>query len=467
MSSRGSGKPTARPRGGRLSKSGSASTLSSINPDSTSMLSVSGASSMSTSPAQTTPTPPNNVNNGSTTATTTSDVHPPSSNMADIQKQALAHLISQLKSKQITGKDFQVEATKLLGPEKYTELIRKPAAQMAAAAQQQRIAQQQTSSKQREEDPFDRLDGAALQDVLKYSNIDLKAESELILGMSSTSKQVPLSTAHTNIIDPRSKPTHYCNSPRLRYMVTKIANRTNPSLIKTVEEEAVSMIAAALQRRMSDILASCVEYSRHRVDRGRANWKIKIMNDPRKQIGILEQVIKAQEAMLYKEEGGGEEGGSSGGIKVDSEQRPTPFEQQQQLYKKARPNPTTPVLATESTSIKAKMANSAVMAAVGLKRKDWMTTTPTLVVTSSGGSGSTATNNQSADAETASTSPALEPSISFSTAPSATLLTDSQLYAAFTGRTINARDLTAVVEADHRLARSHLALMLYDLASQE
>ena len=388
--------------------------------------------------------------------------------MTDFQKQALAHLISQLRNKQITGKDFQLEATKLLGPERYTELIRMPASEQQQ--QQQRMAQQQASAKeQKEEDAFDKLDGAALQDVLRYSNIDLKAESELILGSSAASKHVPTSITHPSVLDVRSKPTHYCNASRLRYIVTKMASRTNPSLIKSVDEDAMMMIAAALQRRMSDILTSCIEYSRHRVDRGRANWKIKIVNDPRKQIGILEQVIRAEEKKLDKEgrQRGEEGGGEAMNSKMDVEQRTSTLEQRPPPQKKARPTPAAPILSTESTSIKAKMANSAVMAAVGLKRKEWMTSTPSSVITGGSGGSSVTGGHVSMDTETVTSTPILEPSISFSTAPSTTFLTDSQLYAAFVSRTINARDLGAVVESDPKLAKSHISLLLYDLANQE
>lgn len=371
-------------------------------------------------------------------------------------RQAMANLIGQLKGRAISGRDFQTQAIALLGPQMYEELVRKPAAQLAAVHQQQQQAGQQPTGQsqpgqgqQAEEVDVSRMDSAALQDVLKYSNIDLRAESELInRDLHSTSGTAK--TSLHSLADPRSRPGHYCNAARLKYIATKVASKAG--LPRGIDDEACTLIAIGLQRRITDLLIACIENSRHRVDRGRATWKIRIVNDPRKQLGVLEQAMRA------RDEKAPAPGDAAKRPRLESSQP-----QSSQQLQSVATSQQAPAVAASDAAVKAKLANVTAMAAVGLKRKSWMTAIPSSA-TAPLPANPPSDKPQEQSAMQTEEEPAECP-INFAAAPSATALTDKQLFTAFASRTINGRDLTLVIEQDPRLARSSIALLLYDLAN--
>ena len=435
--------PAVAPRGrGRPSKSSavsSATSIASANADSPE------ASSLSQQPQ------PSTGNNSTDRML---------ARVPEATRQAMANLIGKLKGKTISGRDFQTQAIALLGPQMYEELVRKPAAQLAAVHLRQQTSQQPTNQpqsgqgQQTEEVDVSRMDSAALQDVLKYSNIDLRAESELI----NRELQHPASgtgkTPLHSLTDPRSRPGHYCNAARLKYIAAKVAIKAG--LLRGIDDEACAMIAIGLQRRITDLLVACIENSRHRVDRGRANWKIRIVNDPRKQLGVLEQAMRARDDKPIVS------GDGSKKPRLEASQQQQ--QSSQQLQSTTTPQQT-PAIAASDAAVKAKLANVTAMAAVGLKRKSWMTATPSSATAPLPPANSPSDKPQEQPVAMQADGEPAECPINFATAPSATALTDKQLFSAFASRTINGRDLTLVIEQDPRLARSSIALLLYDLAN--
>ena len=353
-------------------------------------------------------------------------------------------LISAAKEKRIGTKDFQESAIKILGVDRYEELIRRPAAQQlqnftlgAARAGED----ESTASDRRAADETD------LQDVLGYANIDLRAEAELSMAQADSASSIGMFASPSGLSqnayapDARASPFFYCNPGRLRYIASGIAARVSSSL-KAVDEEALAMIAAGLRCRMTEILAACIENSRHRVDRGRAAWRIRILNDPRKQIGMLEQVLRLQEEKL---KASGETLAATAGADAGKPEGSTA-----KPAKKAKSEP-------ETAAVRSRITNTTVMQVTGMKKKDWMLEAQSVAKTVD-----ESVNEGTIDG--ADVYRSAGPTIpNFAAAPTLTPLVDRQLVSQYTSRMISGRDLLAIIDMDPRLARSQIALLLHDM----
>lgn len=375
-----------------------------------------------------------------------------------------------------------------------------------------------------------KMDTSSLQDVIQYSGVDLKAEAELLyrehdnnnnnmLGMSSLS------------VDHRLKFDYFFNPFKFRAIVqhalqrhffaftlqsttntTNATNTTNDSAQKLskplgITEEAVHLLGIAIQKRLIGILRRLAEISRHRVDYGRGRFKIKIENDPKKQIWLQEKLFiegvgedkrrsNASNANTTTSTSTGPSQSSPSGVNqvilnppslatLNNSQSSTKPVPSTSATSTTAPTSTSKASGTAASStdesVKTKLANVTAMAALGIRQKSWMSSASSAAPTTGTSTGSaatpsTATSNASTTAQsTDSTSHSLDekesqpshPLANFYSLPSSTPLTDADLKAQYYNRTISTVDLITCMESDSHLRRSRLLSVLYESLPRE
>lgn len=284
-----------------------------------------------------------------------------------------------------------------------------------------------------------KMDSASLQDVIQYSGIDLRAEAEMIeseLHMPAYATGGPASQ------DKRIRPDYFFNMPRMRAIVYMAAKARG---IATVSDEVFELIALAVQRRLHNIITGISEISKHRVDIGRLGFKIKVENDPKKQIWLLEKVYeeqmeKQQEALLQGQTV------KQGDADKNKAKKPAGSEKKS---------------TGEDVIVKTRLANTTALAALGLQQKSWM---------SAGivGLQQQATGKPGEPEDSSKDSAAIDSvkiPLHFSQAPSVTPSTDRDLMMQISQRTISLKDLVFYCERDPHLVRSAIMLTLYDLSN--
>lgn len=273
-----------------------------------------------------------------------------------------------------------------------------------------------------------KLDSAALQDVIQYSGVDLRAEAEMIMRHDSHVGSVPLGR------DPRMQHDFFLNGARLRALISAAVV---PRGITDMSEDCLEMIALAAQRRLANVISQLAAISRHRADYGRASYKIKIDNDPKRQLWLVDQYMAAENERVRTGQGGF---GSADALALARAKA-----------KKAEKR------ASEDVAVKTKLANVTAAVATGLQQKSWMMDPSALAASlpdssvSSAGAG--ASSVLSRDAKTMP--------LHFSQAASMTPVSDRELQAQFVSRTINLRDLVYWAENDPHMRHSTMLLSLY------
>lgn len=359
-----------------------------------------------------------------------------------------------------------------------------------------------------------KMDTSSLQDVMQYSGVDLKVEAELLYREHDNNSN---NMSNGGYVDHRLKFDYFFNPFKFRAIVqhalqrhffsntlnngTQEPSSANGKMNKPlgITEEAVHLLGIAIQKRLIGILRRLSEISRHRVDYGRGRFKIKIENDPKKQIWLQEKLFI---------EGVGEDkrraaSSSSSAASTTSASATAPVNQTllnppslatinaASVNKMNPPSSAAPAAASQSKSsqtstatgtddtVKTKLANVTALAALGIRQKSWMSSATTVntgaptgsaVTTSSGNNSQSTTNESSASTAGDEKEPAevyQHPLANFYSLPSSTPLTDSELRAQYFNRTISTVDLITCMESDSHLRRSRLLSVLYDALPRE
>lgn len=362
-----------------------------------------------------------------------------------------------------------------------------------------------------------KMDTSSLQDVMQYSGVDLKAEAELLYREHDN----PMMAAGLGSlsVDHRLKFDYFFNPFKFRAIVQHALQRHFFSTTVTdtpqqsqqsqqtkvnkplgISEDAVHLLGIAIQKRLIGILRKLSETSRHRVDYARGRFKIKIENDPKKQLWLQEKLfIEGVGEDRRKGTGGGSNGGNN-----STSNTTTSTSANQTLLNppslatisaankstgsiasgKAAPaaSTTSNTAAGGDDSVKTKLANVTAMAALGIRQKSWMSSATALTssvgssANSNTGTTGTTANNSTANSTTATAvndeKDTAEvhhqhPLANFYSLPSSTPLTDSELRAQYFNRTIATVDLIACMEADPHLRRSKLLAVLYEALPRE
>ena len=355
-----------------------------------------------------------------------------------------------------------------------------------------------------------KMDTSSLQDVMQYSGVDLKAEAELLYRENDISLMGSGSAAAASV-DHRLKFDYFFNPFKFRAIVQHALQRhffsstlgtgttsNDPSKLNKplgISEEGVHLLGIAIQKRLIGILRRLSEISRHRVDYGRGRFKIKIENDPKKQLWLQEKLFI---------EGVGEDKrrtianstGSAGntGTSPATSATANPSTNQTLLNppslatvnaaastkstsapsKSAAASTTNASASTGDDTVKTKLANSTALAALGVRQKSWMSAasigTGSSTTTSSSTSNSASSQPQNS-ADTNEEKESIEtyqhPLASFYSLPSSTPLTDAELRAQYFNRTIALVDLITCMETDPHLKRSRLLAVLYEALPRE
>lgn len=364
-------------------------------------------------------------------------------------------------------------------------------------SQSSQFPPQQQMMQQNEVD-VTKMDTSSLQDVMQYSGVDLKAEAELLYRENTDINPISGSL----YVDHRLKFDYFFNPFKFRAIVqhalqrqffsstlnnNESTNQTGAKVNKPlgISEEAVHLLGIAIQKRLIGIIRKLSEISRHRVDYGRGRFKIKIENDPKKQLWLQEKLFI---------EGVGEDKRRPGTTTATGATATTSPTVNQTLLNPpslssitskatasqggSKPTPSTSTAASSSTpaagaddSVKTKLANVTALAALGIRQKSWMSSAASMgpSATTSGG----ATAGQSSSQPTTSGNEEKEPEIyqhplaNFYSLPSSTPLTDSELKAQYFNRTISTVDLISCMESDPHLRRSRLLAVLYESLPRE
>lgn len=347
-----------------------------------------------------------------------------------------------------------------------------------------------------------KMDTSSLQDVIQYSGVDLKAEAEALY------REHDQPTVYNqNLVDHRLKIDYFFNPLKMRailqgciqrhYLSNRTANAAagsasgGPPQDKPlgIGEEAVQLLGIAIQKRLISILRRLAELSRHRVDYGRGRFKIKIENDPKKQLWLLEKLFI--EGLAKKDEGGS----VSGAINTTINSVPS-----LQSFKASTTSAAAAAgggkdqskdgkevketsKASEDISIKTKLANVTAMAALGIRQKSWMSgaaasmekaSASSSAASDSGSMAASGSKDSAAAAAASSASSAADqaaevvhPLAAFYSLPSSTPLSDAELKAQYYSRAISIVDLISYMENDVHLRRSKLLAVLYEALPRE
>jgi hypothetical protein len=365
-------------------------------------------------------------------------------------------------------------------------------------------SQQQQQQQQHNEVDVTKMDTSSLQDVMQYSGVDLKVEAELLYRENNEINQISGSLS----VDHRLKFDYFFNPFKFRAIVQHALQRqffsstlnNNESTSSSVagaskinkplgiSEEAVHLLGIAIQKRLIGIIRKLSEISRHRVDYGRGRFKIKIENDPKKQLWLQEKLFI---------EGVGEDkrktsittattAGTTATTTINqtllnppslatvtSKNNPSTLSQgggSKTTQSTAAPSASNPSTSTSTDdTVKTKLANVTALAALGIRQKSWMSSATSMGPSASSGPGTASQSSSQTSTGSEEKEPEVyqHPLANFYSLPSSTPLTDSELRAQYFNRTISTVDLIACMESDPHLKRSRLLAVLYESLPRE
>ncbi|PJF17294.1 Transcription initiation factor TFIID component TAF4 domain-containing protein [Paramicrosporidium saccamoebae] len=357
------------------------------------------------------------------------------------KRQEMLNLVSRFRGKQISIQEFLGVSRTLLGEQLYAVLARgmssaarptttgRPGPSMPNLGNGSNAAPTEdgeSNANGGEDDSaggFDvnKLDSTALQDVIQYSGVDLKAEAEMLMkGHDSFLSAVNVPTGK----DPRMHFDYYMNGARLKALVTAAVV---PKGITDMNEDCLDMISLAVQRRLVNIISELVDISKNRCEWGRSRFKIRIDNDPKKQLWLVDQYLAGENERVKSGQGGL---GSADSLALAR-------------AKMKR----TEKRAGEDVAVKTKLANVTAAVATGLQLKSWMTDPSALAAPQP---------QHDASQETGPTKIPLH----FSQAPSMTPIADRDMQNMFASRCVAVKDLIYYAENDPHLRKSNLLLTL-------
>lgn len=288
-----------------------------------------------------------------------------------------------------------------------------------------------------------RMDSAALQDVIQYAGVDLKEESELFLRHHEQHHFLSLANQQPLGKDIRLRHDHWLNGARLKSLVS---NAVLPQGVVDMNEDCLDLIAAALQRRLADVVTDLVAISRHRVDMGRAHFKIKIDNDPKRLTWLVDQYLAGEDERVKNGQGAL---GSSDALAM-ARAKMRKMEGASGGGKRGG----------EDAVVKTKLANVTAAVATGLQLKSWMTD-PSIHHMDPSTNPNNNTNSPSGTQQ-ATSEPHVVPPLHFSQAASMTPISDRELHTQYAARTVASKDLIYYMENDPHLRHSNILLSLYN-----
>lgn len=132
-----------------------------------------------------------------------------------------------------------------------------------------------------------KMDTDSLQDVIQYSGIDLKEEADNIIRTQESF--LSAGTAASIPDDVRVTYEYYLNVNNLKERVSKVCKRNG---LRAFNDDSLFVLSYALREKVSLMAEALHEISRHRVEYHRMRCKVKIDNDPLRQIWVLQHCLK-------------------------------------------------------------------------------------------------------------------------------------------------------------------------------
>lgn len=175
-----------------------------------------------------------------------------------------------------------------------------------------------------------------LQDIIQYSGIDLKAEAENI---AKESERLIAFTYDTRM-DYNDDPNSLFNMKALVDLVGRICRARKVNVL----DDVYYVIFLIVRKKLADVYEKMVRVSKIRVGEEMHGYIIRIENDIRRQLWVLEQIEKEEFKKLKIE-------------KVDSDEK--------KKLKKV-------IEEREDLLIKKKLSNTVALAALGIQQKSWM-----------------------------------------------------------------------------------------------
>ena len=215
-------------------------------------------------------------------------------------------------------------------------------AQMSAGAQQMTsmpvFGQQQPTPQRTRNVDVTKMDRQSLQDVIQYSGVNLKEEEENI---RKADRFVEYRASAAS--DHRSQVEQIVNIGPLMDLALKIAERNGLE----IDQNSLSPLVHGVQQYLIEFISKCAYTSRHRIDFAKNKFQIKVDNDPRKQLLVLDSF----ESELNDRQGDGDEPRAKKSKKRNLNER-------------------------EDVAVKTRLANVTAAAALGIPQKSWMTSNP-------------------------------------------------------------------------------------------
>lgn len=187
--------------------------------------------------------------------------------------------------------------------------------------------------------------------------------------------------------------------------------------------------------------------SLHRVDAIRQRFQIKVENDTRKQLWVLENQLQDSASSPSSEPKQTSAEASNKPLEMPSSTSSASSEPKSKKPKKTKPVPSE----REDVAVKTKLANVTALAALGIQQKSWMTSQPLPSSFSSSGligGSSMGMDSVGGDKKTKWTSPYAGNS-------------DKDFATKIANRTVNLQDLIFVMENDRHLSKSNILLQQY------
>ena len=314
------------------------------------------------------------------------------------------------------------------------------------------------------------MDTNSLQDIIQYVGVDLKEEAENILrGHESF-----ISTSYHVGEDMRSSYEYYLNVNSLKEHIQKHCKKNG---LRAFHDDCFYVIAFAIKEKISRMIEKLSLISKHRVEFHRLRFKIRVENDPLKQVWVLEKHLKNLSSTSFSES-----------ELVARKESTLPFssglsmslgsslsQQQQQLNlsspdissqqslsdlsgraakrikKTAISNPA-PSKEREDVAIKTRLTNVTALAQIGAPQKAWMSSAsiagnaPGSTMSATGAGSAFSTNTWKTNIP-----------ISFSTSS-----TDKDIAQHIAQRTISVQDVLFFMEKDPYLSKTKTYLSIID-----
>lgn len=125
-----------------------------------------------------------------------------------------------------------------------------------------------------------KMDTASLQDVIQYSGVDLKEEAENILRGHDSFAAASYSVDE----DARLSYENYVNVASLKDKIARNCKRVG---LKAYHDDCLYVVAFAVKNKVAKLIEATAQISRHRMEQQRLRFKIKVDNDPAKQLWLV------------------------------------------------------------------------------------------------------------------------------------------------------------------------------------